>query len=251
LLNTRRDALRTYNAQHTLPWVEDPSNENRNYSRIRARDHLKDKPHLHRDFIETADQLKEGLELETSRFREFCDTHINIDLQGIISLSRVPPPRLLQHVVRAASGTGGPILQSSISNLQKAMGQTDFSAITLSGAMIINSAQGFQVGRDPVVGKGRHNQAALAPQRLEAGQSYIWDGRFQIKVHEAGLMIGPYAKCPHRDQTHNGPDIPSPFTGSCPTIWDENGDIKWVGATKSRSDVTIEALVASRLHMMV
>ena len=40
LLNASRSALREYNRQHGLTWIEDPSNENPDFERIRARQYL-------------------------------------------------------------------------------------------------------------------------------------------------------------------------------------------------------------------
>jgi len=52
LLGVTRQSLRDYNLTHKLRWAEDPSNENRDYARIRARDYLKLRPDLRKDLLD-------------------------------------------------------------------------------------------------------------------------------------------------------------------------------------------------------
>ncbi len=69
LLSVTRQTLRDYNRAHNVTWAEDPSNQNRNFARIRARDYLQSQSDLRADLLETAQEMRAGLHKEKAMLR--------------------------------------------------------------------------------------------------------------------------------------------------------------------------------------
>lgn len=240
LLEATRTDLRTYNQDHHLTWVEDPSNLNRGFTRIRARDYLKTHVSLRQDLLATARDLNAGLEVERAYMRDFVTQHVRVDEHGIIKTTHTPPPHLLGLLLRAASGTAGPIMRQSLQDLCAAMNSFDFSGATLGGAMVVKDKSEFAIGRDPVLAKGRANQASLADLHLEKDVSVIWDGRFRFLSNRAGVSVRPYGTVDFdrdiRDTFYK--NIPYRLRLALPVIWEKG----------QPSLIDTQVLVASRLQ---
>ena len=125
--------------------------------------------------------------------------------------------------------------------------------------MIIRTCEGFVIGRDPVVTKGRQNQPAIATVKLEAGQTLIWDGRFLIK----GLRGHKHVQTVYQAIRNDGLDLekefrrdlrslPGVFRGSMPAMFDpESGQLPASIGCHPHPDVRVEPLVAPRLQAML
>ena len=98
LLDVTRATLRGYNRAHDLVWAEDPSNENRKFTRIRTRDRLRNDTGLRDLLLDTARDLRQGLNAENEEMQRWSARYAQINPQGYIQLSRVPPKQLLMHL---------------------------------------------------------------------------------------------------------------------------------------------------------
>jgi len=176
-----------------LSWVEDPSNENEDFTRIRARNDLSVKPDLTAKLLELQAQNRSRLEDERRLLGTWLSRHGRIDPQGFVTLQRVPPTELLLHLLRAISGTGGPIDEAKREALCDAMNQPDFKAATLAGAWVTKIEDGYLITRDMAAVKPRAGETAAlgAPILLPKGEAYLWDGRFWLTAKRDDIYVRP------------------------------------------------------------
>ncbi len=193
LLSVSRENLRTYNRREGLAWIDDPSNENRDFTRVCARQKLSEDMSLKASHLKTQAKHKNRLRAERRLFRDWMSKYGQLDSQGYIRVSRVPPSELLLHLLRIASGTGGPIDAARREALCRSMSSPDFKAATLGGAWILNDDDGFLITRDKVAVIGRRGVEGynIALQTLSKNDAVIWDGRFQIETERDNIKIAP------------------------------------------------------------
>jgi len=191
LLDVSRENLRDYNRSKNLKWAEDPSNQNRDYARIRARDDLKTKPEIAEDLLKAADDLKTARISEQKYLAEQSKRTVKIYPAGYIILSESVAPELLFHILRAVGGTGEVIDRPKIKALKSMMQSSDFKAATLGGAQIVSASQGFIICRDPVAVRGRKD-GGLKPTATETVLTptlQIWDKRFAVSCNSARYSV--------------------------------------------------------------
>ncbi len=250
LMEYSRQELRAYNAEHNLTWSEDPSNENRVFSRIQARDTLEGDLKKTEALLQAARINRTRLDEERGRFSEFYKAHVSVNAVGLMTLHRPAPTALLKIFLRAASGSGGPIDNGKAEALAAAMKRADFKSMTLAGAMVMKRKDGWVIGRDPVAAKGRHDQPPLQPFALERANITLWDGRFQVKARSSGWTLGTARSCPHKI-TNMPTEIPYVFKDGLPAIWTADGMAKILTGSDPDSDVFYTCLVAPRLHRLL
>ena len=255
LLGVTRQALRDYNRAQNLTWIEDPSNQSRDYARIRARDYLSSRPDLRDDLLNTGKFMRGHMQEEGALLRQQFAQIGQIDPHGIITLAGLPYPELLFHCLRAGGGQGGVIDRAKIKKLLVKMRAPDFKSATLGGALVARHKDGFVICRDPVAVKGRedshHSRKGLRERlgmRLNLDPQ-IWDGRFSVtgpehhsymgSVHQETALLKP-------EQREALKAIAAPARPSLPVLKDENG-IRIVGHQDMGSR-TVMSLVQMRLE---
>jgi len=246
LLAEARAALRSYNRAHGLAWAEDPSNENRNFTRIRTRDRLNNNIELRDLLLDAASDLAQGLNAERAAMKRWTKSHGALNPQGYIELSAVPPKHILMHFIRAVAGSGAMIDSKAVSELAVRMAKSDFKASTLGGAHIIKADKGYLIVCDPVSAKGRKDgPAALRPITLKAGVQ-IWDGRFWVECSGTEpLTIQPawgHIERAHAHLKH----VPAPARPTVPLILSENDEIICAGPYQDET-LTVRWLGSERL----
>ena len=254
LLGMPRQHLRAYNRAGKLNWIEDPSNENRDFTRIRARDYLQGRTQLKHDLLRTAETLSEGLERERILFGHFYAGHVRCDKWGLLQLEMVPPPMLLKHLLRAASGTGGPIEMAKLRGLARQMGRADFSGATLAGAHVIRHRGRLIMGPDPARFKGRHNRSALGAIKWPVHEKRVWDGRYLISCHHNGITVRPlmgYMARLSKPQKAQLGNIPPVFRGSLPLILNESQNVYGCPGVALHPDIDMDCLVPVRLAALL
>jgi tRNA(Ile)-lysidine synthase len=87
-----------------------------------------------------------------------------------------------------ASGRATPPRGAGLDRLQARLDQGAPFVATLAGARIVAEAQTVSFSREA----GEWRRRPIAPLRLEAGQTSIWDGRFEIAA-EAPATVTPTA----------------------------------------------------------
>lgn len=193
LLKMSRADLRNYNIGHSLSWIEDPSNENLDFTRIRARQKLSKNSSRREELLATQNEMLGRLEIERSKLRVWMGNYAVLDPQGFFRLSDIPPIELLLHFLRIASGSGGPIDSARRTALCESMSQPDFKAATLAGAWIIKDKCEFLITRDKVavLGRGNEDVNVLRPMFVPPMTPLIWDGRFKIYSDQSNITVQP------------------------------------------------------------
>jgi len=255
LLDITREQLRDYNRQHDLMWAEDPSNENRDYARIRARDYLKTRPDIRANFLETAHDLQDCLVQEKTVLREQFSQIGEIDSNGIIRLKSLPVPELLFHCLRCAGGRGGTIDRARIRKLLTQMRSKSFKSATLGGALVARDKTDFIICRDPVSVKGRqdnhHTRAEIRNELIfELSEvPRLWDGRFIVTGPQQGSYMGSIfhdSEFLNKQQREMLKSIPAPARPTLP-VAKQGNSIRKIGH-QGLGSLTVKSLVKSRLE---
>lgn len=181
VLDVSRQELRDYNLSHNLAWAEDPSNENRDYSRIRARDYLKNHAALKSDLLETARELARGVSWEHENLRTELDT-AEFGPAGDITFHTLPSLELLGLALRCVGGGGMPIPRQRLAGLYHKLKTDEVKALTLRGAQAVKEGERLILSRDLVAVTGRRD-IALKPRAMSMSfksEPQIWDGRFFV-----------------------------------------------------------------------
>ena len=255
LLGISRQELRDYNRQHKLSWTEDPSNENRDYARIRARDYLKTRADVRADLLMTAQDMRECLVEEKRILREQCGHILRINPNGFLTLRGIPMPELMLQSIRCVSGQNLPINRAKVRYLVFRMRDQSFRSSTLGGALIFRHNKGFIISRDPVSVKGRqdsHHERVDMRRNLKFRLSdvpRVWDGRFVV----TGPRHRSYMSSIFHDwelltdeQLKFLKTVPGPVRPTLPVSKHEN-NIRIIGHGGSLGRVT-QCLVKTRLE---
>lgn len=190
LLDITRHELRDYNHQKKINWTEDPSNENRDYTRIRARDYLSNHADVRDHLVSTAREMRIAVSQEKALLKKQADYLVSVNENGIIRLFSICYPELMRHVLTAASGESRIIDRKKIKRLLGAMKKEGFVSATLAGAMILKRSDEYLIFRDPAFAKGRFSREAEGRKKLTNGRM-IWDGRYAISVGDGSVYISP------------------------------------------------------------
>ena len=249
-LGVSRQALRDYNAQHRLPFVDDPSNENSNFARIRARQALSVDPELRERILREQKKHRYRLNLERDENAEWVSKNAHVSAHGFIETKAVPNPQILQLILRAVSGTGGPIDRTKTSDLIDQMKRPDFKAATLVGAWCIKQDDKFVFARDMVAVKGGRKEAPIEPIDLKFGQACIWDGRFLIEPTQDEISVMPafghLEKIRQVAEVKGVLNVPAAVRATLPLF--KRGD-EWIGFSAFETDfVKVTSLTARRLQ---
>ena len=133
LLDISRQDLRDYNRSHKLYWAEDPSNENRNYARIRARDYLANHETLKVNFMTAAQDLRQGIKYEQRKlYAQF--EQAKLGQGGEIIFSKFPALELLGLSMRCVGGSPNPIDRRRLALLYQKLKMGDVKTFTFLGA---------------------------------------------------------------------------------------------------------------------
>jgi len=190
LLDISRQDLRDYNRLHNLKWAEDPSNDNRDYARIRARDYLATRDIQKNNFIATAKDMRQGLMSEQKRlWTQFKE--VQLGHGGDITFSNLPSSELLALSMRSVGGGGHPVNRQRLAARYNKLKMGDIRAFTFMGAKATMEEGLLILSRDLVAVTGRRNQS-ITPRAAEltlTAAPQIWDGRFMVSSKEAGHQI--------------------------------------------------------------
>jgi tRNA(Ile)-lysidine synthase len=218
-----------------LGWVEDPTNQDRSFARVRLRQLL---PELAREGL-TAERLSKTARL-LGRSRQalqvtlagFLARHVRFDPAGFLlldhgALLRAPEEVALRALANSLMSVGGRGFGPRLDRLEQLYGalqDTAFSGATLSKVKLSQKA-----GQLLFVREAR----GLESCRLRPGEAGRWDGRFDLRL---GLQPGP-GKGPnvvralgregrrelrrggHRDQR----SLPAAVQVTLPSLWDDLG----------------------------
>jgi len=190
LLDISRQELRNYNRSYGLSWAEDPSNQNRDYARIRARDYLAVHAELKEDLITTAKDISFGLTEEREKLRNLLKK-VHMRDGGEVAFSSLPPLELLAQTLRCVGGGGQPIDRRRLGLMYQKFKMSDLKAFTFLGAQAVRDKDTLILSRDPVAVTGRSDRN-ISPHAVSmplTAVPQIWDGRFILSSREAAHDI--------------------------------------------------------------
>lgn len=191
LLSIRRQVLRDWLTLQGERWIEDPSNRDRRFTRIRVRQTLARLessgfvPGRLPVLAEKCRSLGDAVETEAARV---FDKAVRLTAWGgarletakLVSLSGPVARRVLDAAVTLVTGDPGPHRRQGMDALVK--GLVSGSAATGAGTVLTAGRQGRVLVRDPGAVLGRAGEAGLPPLEVGQGESAVWDRRFQIST---------------------------------------------------------------------
>lgn len=199
LLDVRRMALQEVLEGAGISWIEDPSNDDRRFERVRVRLEAHDEA-ANAELLSMVETMAEARRSESERLARFLHDNVVIHADMIAELPAVPEglSDLLQQAVAllAALMGGRAYLPGTRSqdHIARFVAGSGPPRVNLSRSVLDRRAQRFFVYRE------RRSVPTIA---LEAGASAIWDGRYKIMNRNTRqtLQIGPIG-----DDNPIGPD---------------------------------------------
>ena len=175
LLAVSRQDLRGYLRQHRLSWVEDPTNEDATYARVRARQAMAvlaglgiTAPGL-TAVAGHLDMARDALRVQVAAAAQGADTRagmVRLALGGLMELPSEVQRRLLIAALRWISGAEYPPREAALAGVQAAIRAG--KAATLGGCR-------FRVqGPDLVISREARAMGA------DCASDQIWDGRWRV-----------------------------------------------------------------------
>ncbi|MCW8306999.1 tRNA lysidine(34) synthetase TilS [Acidiphilium sp. PA] len=191
--------LRALLRQWNVAWIDDPSNSDPRFERVRVR--------LHQSLTHTA-ATAAHLSAQTEAVRHLAD-HARIDPAGFVLLQTDHlPPAALAALIRAIGGSLYPPARTAVDRLAKAL-----RPATLGGVHIMRAGRlgpGWLLCRE---------FAACAPP-VPAHPGTHWDNRFQVReVPPVAETIGALGTEAARFRSRNG--LPSAVLRTLPAFFDK------------------------------
>lgn len=191
LLSIRRAKLRRYLAAKGVGWIEDPSNENERFERVRARRQLagSDVPGL----VKTAELAQEKVRAQSEKVDTFFSRNVMIGQWGELRVSREAVSKLgaeellylCRRLVMTLRGQVG-AERAEFLRLAEWLASAVTGRRTLNGLVFQKRRNDILVGREP----GR-----IPPLWQEISGQMVWDGRFAVTA-PAGSRVGPALLAP-------------------------------------------------------
>ena len=192
LLSVTRQDITEFTRAQSIPYADDPSNENQDFERVRVRALLKDIEHgnqmMSANLLKTAARCRRSGAMMAERINgQFKKIGGVFHANGAISLdgARLELPDMDEMLARAVYAVGGgdhpPDEGASRLCAQNAM---ESGKATLGGALFIKKESRLWIVREPAAffGRGKGRQGACAQeQNLQPGQARVWDRRFIIE----------------------------------------------------------------------
>lgn len=220
LLGVSRDRLRALLVSEGQPWIDDPSNENPAFERIRLRQALSTLASHGLDaaaFAETARRARRASDAISWAATEFLEAHHRSHPEGYGEVDLHPflkrPKEIRIRILAALISFYGPGRKAELAELERLASwfSTDGppgKRATLGGCQIAVRKGTFLLGREP----GRIDEA---PMPLEPGKPVIWDGRFEIRVNRPGLTVVPAGNLTGIERN---PDLPAFIQAGLPAL---------------------------------
>nr|WP_210268777.1 tRNA lysidine(34) synthetase TilS [Bartonella chomelii] len=187
LLGIKRDTLRAYLRLRGIEWIDDPTNDDLRFERVRVRRSIHFK-----DFSEVAQKVNEAALKRRQYAQMIADLILALDIvvkYGRCFIKR-PEPFLCRHPgfpfvvgLFAVLMGGSPYLLASQKlnalNQKLCLHSLEKKRFTLAGSLIEYSQKGIAFWRE-----ARNIQEAI----ILPGQTFLWDGRYQITNHERDAL---------------------------------------------------------------
>jgi tRNA(Ile)-lysidine synthase len=169
LLATPPAALRAYLIAQQMEWIEDPSNENPKFERVRIR----------QSGAATLHAAPQARVVRDSQAAEFLARNVLLHPQGFALLDApAAPPAALAALIRTLGGSLYPPAQAAVARLATALRPATLGGVRISAAGRLGP--GWLLAREP---------AACAPP-IPAAPGAVWDNRFTLTTPQPDATFG-------------------------------------------------------------
>ena len=183
-LDVSRAQLRTYLTTLGKTWIDDPTNQDDAFERVRVREALEVLDGLGvpaRQIATSANRLQRARKALDGMAVDAMERHVAVHPAGFCTLAvdllTAEPDdivvRVLNRTLMAVGGLVYPPRQSAVEDLAARLRQGEAQAHTLAGCRIALNGQSMEIARE----SGR---MPSEPMSLSVGQKALWDGRFQV-----------------------------------------------------------------------
>lgn len=202
LLDQRRADLRVWLEARGAAWIEDPSNANRDFARVRMRQTLSGLeadgfeiapllmlaaglgPRAAAQDAEALNLLRAACRLEAGEAR--LERALWAEAEESVRL------RALSVVLAATAGAAHEPAAGAVARLGARMLEADFSGAALGGSVVSPVKQDWIFRRDSGALLGRADGGpGLAPRILPPDTPIVWDGRLELTAREPGWAVFP------------------------------------------------------------
>ena len=198
LLHMRRGELRDYLRERGIAWLDDPSNVNPKFERVRVRKDML--PDDVTTLAARADASQEATLENDADAMAWLRDHAHVDATSLVTLSRLEFLALRDEVAEAvlrwavtAAGSGKTPERHGLLHLLARLRSDGFSRMTLAGAVVAFRKREILFGREA----GRIATEAVA---VPTSGRLVWDGRFVIDA-PAGTHVFPAGiRCPRPEK---------------------------------------------------
>jgi tRNA(Ile)-lysidine synthase len=194
LLGIERARLREYLAGFPQNWIEDPTNYDESYERVRVRRQLEaDGERMSRlvRFSRAMGSMRSVLSRDTA---ELLGATVEAEPGGVLVFDHrvaAEAPRLVlvqavQMILAVAGGGEHLVPRRKIEELLKALTETDFTRVTLGNAVIEKADAKLRFYRE---------RRDIPTIWVGPGESSLWDGRIEIVNNGAkSIRVGPLTR---------------------------------------------------------
>ncbi len=211
LLGEEREALRKTLRTRGVNWIDDPSNENTSFERVRVRQALTGQDHA--ALAGEAQRALETVLAHQDAARDWLRKDAVIHPSGLVRLSREGLRRLhpdaaleaLETVIRMVGSGKAPERAAVIAAVRLAQGD-HAGRLTVAGALLACRRREVLVGREP-------GRVDAGRQTVPMSGQLLWDGRFVVTAPQGALVRPAGNKCPKSD-----PALPAFVLAGLPQI---------------------------------
>ncbi|MET0183145.1 MAG: tRNA lysidine(34) synthetase [Caulobacterales bacterium] len=189
LLATHRRALRNWLGARGLEWIEDPSNENDAFERVRARRALVESPELADRLADLAALLRPFAAEDDREARAWLKDAVTLEADHVVlrtygGAGRATRLRAIAALCAAVAGRNPTPDLGRVSALLDELERGQFRGATFSGVRLRPVAGGVRFCRDSGEVHGRRGRPGLRRVTLAAGEVCVWDNRVEITANE-------------------------------------------------------------------
>jgi tRNA(Ile)-lysidine synthase len=160
LLDTSRASLRDFLVQNSHSWIDDPSNEDKHYSRVKVRHRLARLGQSERlvRIGKLARVLREALDVQADQLEQRCAKDGGLAATLFLDAYDAVQSRLLHKMLVKAGAPNRPIHGEKMSNLLRQMHHFNFAGATLAGVKVTRTNQIFRFQLAPMRSVTKSNQ---------------------------------------------------------------------------------------------
>jgi len=245
LLSVPKEALMEELKSRGVDWIEDPSNDDPQFKRVRLRrimELLEQEGLSARRLHDTASRLRRARQALDEWCRTILNAHLTIHPAGPVRLpwavlADKPEEiqlRVLAHLILYVTGQTAPGRLAKLETLKSALVSGGDFKQTLAGAVVERRTGDVffwkEAGRSPPAEKRAGDLLEDAAVRKTPAR---WDSRFDLSAGEGGsevenLAIGPLISAPRAGRNISWPeDWPSAAFDCAPALW-RDGELLFV-----------------------